>query len=501
MVEKRVFLRGVFINYGQLLVAFVLNFALTPLMLKYLGQAGYGVWAAFSSIMTYFVLLDFGLNTAVAKYTAEYRAVERQDKISAMASTAIIIFGAIALLVLLASFTLACFIDGIFEIPTDLVSPAKTAFVVMSANVALMILASVFGNILYGFQRVDIWKASSIIQLLTNALLVILFLKFGFGLVGLAAASMVSSVLLVYLYLYFIRRGKYGLIFTHRLASMNTLKEIAPFSIRTFVLGVTSRMLYYTGPILVGIILGVSAVTPYDITFKLCFYTTYLFSIISTSMLPKFAEAYALKDIKTLSEIYLKTVKITFALAVFVAALLLSWGEAFINLWVGPAGFAGFPVLLLLVAMNIFHALGTPAIALLQGIGKNKWVTYSEMWNAVLNLALSIALLNNIGLPGIVLAMIVSHIFTSFWVMHGSVLKYAQLKIRDYLLSALLPAVLAGVVSFGLIFPFRKAFLDIGGFQDLFLKGGFMSILFGCAYYAVALNREEKRSVIGLFKG
>jgi|GEM_PF-5141553 len=501
MVEKRVFLRGIFINYGQLIVAFTLNFALTPFILTHLGQAGYGVWSAFSSIMLYFVLFDFGLNTAVAKYTAEYRAVERQGEISAMASTTLLIFGAIALLVLLASVILVCFINNIFDIPAELSASAETAFIVMSANVALMMVAGVFGNILYGFQRVDIWKASSIIQLLTNACFVILFLEFGFGIVGLAAASIVSSAALIYLYLYFIKRGKYGLTFTWRLATLRTLREIAPFSIRTFVLSLTGRVLYYTGPILIGIILGVSQVTPYDITFKLCFYATYLFSIISTSMLPKFAEAHALKDIRTLRAIYLKTVKITFAIAIFAAALLSFWGEAFITLWVGRPGFAGVPVLLLLVAMNVFHALGTPAIALLQGIGKNRWVTYSEMGNAVLNLGLSIALLSNVGLPGIVLAMIASHVLTSFWVMHGCVFEYAQLKIRDYLLSALLPPLLTGIVSVVLVIPFKSVFLDIGGFQDLFLKGGIASILFCCVYFVVALSREEKRSVIGLFKG
>ena len=99
-------------------------------------------------------------------------------------------------------------------------------------------------------------------------------------------------------------------------------------------------------------------------------------------MLPKFAAAYALKDIKDLRDIYLKTAKVTLAIST-ISRFINCLGKAFIILWVGKEGFAGSPVLLLLIAMNVLHALGSPAITLLQGIGKNKWVTYSEIGNAI----------------------------------------------------------------------------------------------------------------------
>ena len=73
------------------------------------------------------------------------------------------------------------------------------------------------------------------------------------------------------------------------LFDMRLLREVLPFSWRTFVLGVTSRVLYYSDYLVIAFFLGAAAVAPYEVAYKVCFLSTYLFSVITTTMFPSFA--------------------------------------------------------------------------------------------------------------------------------------------------------------------------------------------------------------------
>ena len=87
----------------------------------------------------------------MAKYTAEYQAVSKQNKISTMASTALFILELLPCLCSCSSI-LAYFINDIFNIPTDLSTSARVAFIVMGVNVALMILA---GSLVISYMAVN----------------------------------------------------------------------------------------------------------------------------------------------------------------------------------------------------------------------------------------------------------------------------------------------------------------------------------------------------------
>lgn len=499
--EKQIVLRGIIINYLQLFVAFVSNFILTPVILNHLGQAAYGLWAIFSSIMFYFLLFDLGMNTAIAKYTAEYHAIDMQERINKIVSTTFMLFLFIACLIVLISFVLMHFIPGIFKISDYLAAAGKTTFLIMGVNVAISVIGGVFGNVLYGYQRIDIWKLCSITQLITNALLVVLFLKSGFGLIGLSVASTLSTLLLLSLYVLFIYYGKYGVVIAPRLFEFKVFKEIAPYSIRTFVLGISSRVLYYTGPIIIGIFLGTIQVAAYDVTYKLCFYATYVFSIISATFFPKFSRAFALGDIDRLRDLFLMVTKISLAMGTAVSIFIFFCGHSFIALWVGEANFAGTNVLVLLLLMNFFHALGTPVVALLQGIGKNEGVAYSEMVNAGLNIILSVLLIKWLGLPGVVLATLIAHICTSFWVIQISAMKSAKLHFKEYILKAIWPPLFSGIISGGLLWMAMRSLFQVKSFIYLAFNGIIVMVSYGIVYFVIGSTKEERLMYYRLFKG
>jgi len=491
MKESNLIVRGICVNYVHLFVAFLSVFILTPIIIRYLGQTAYGLWAILYSIVGYFALFDFGLNTAVAKYTAEYRARDQRDRLSKLVSTTFAVFIGISCLIVLICIAMAPFIPGLFKIPEDLVSEGRTTFLIMGFNVGLILLAGVFGNIIYGHQRVDVWKIFSIIQLLANAVLTIVLLRSGAGLTGLAAASMASTMILISLYLLFLRRSEYGIVIDPRLADLKIFKETAPYSIRTFILGITNRLVHYTDYIVIGIFLGAASVAPYEIVYKLCFMATYLFSVVSSTMFPKFSNLYALGDAEGLRGLYLKTVKVSVAIMTPVAICLFFWGGEFIGLWVGPENFAGTEILFVLVLLNINHGIGSSAAALLQAIGKNREFVYSEVINAALNVGLSILLIKTMGLLGVALGTLIASWCTSAWFVPVLACKHSGLTVTAFIKQGLAPPLLVGVPITAIIWATKDSWPAAASFYTLAFCGLIVMSVYVALYLTFAMSKGE----------
>jgi O-antigen/teichoic acid export membrane protein len=497
MLEKKLIIRGIYLNYLYLFVGLILSFLLTPIILRYLGQTAYGLWVVFGSVVGYFGLLDFGINTATIKYTAEYRARNEQENVNKYISTILVVFIFIGVFIIVVCFGLTPFIPSLFNIPKDLIPLGQIAFLIMGLNVALGLLGATFGNMIYGYQRVDVWKIFGIIQAIANASFAIIFLRLGFGLIGVVVASLSSVLILIILYLLFIHYSNYAIVIHPKLANVNMLKKIAPYSIRSFVLSLTSQVLYYTDNIVIGIFLGASLVTIYSIAYKLCFFATYMFSIITQTIFPTFTRLYTIEDIDGLESLYLKTVKISVVIMVPIGLFLGFFGRSFINLWVGEENFVGINVLLVLISMDFLHSFGTPAGLLLQAVGKNKAFMFSEMLNSSLNLLLSIILVKRIGLVGVALGTLIASACTSSWIVPLLACKYTRVPVKRYLLSGILPPLLAGIPVAAITWLFIQDFLPNDNFFYLGLKGILIVVIYLAIYFTFVATNEERRTYFG----
>jgi O-antigen/teichoic acid export membrane protein len=491
--DARLVVRGVVANYLHLGVGFLALVILTPVALQTLGAAAYGLWAVFNSLLGYFVLLDFGMSTATAKYTAEYRATARTPALSRLVSTvlaAVLVAGGVVVAVFA---TLAPLVGRALGLPGALASEARLAFILLGVNVAVVLVGGVFGNVIYGHQRVDVWKLYAALQIAANAALSLVFLGLGFGLVGLMAAGLIANVALVGLYLAFLRRSGYGVVVDPRLADRAVFREIGPYSGRTFVLGLTNRLLHYSDFLVIALFLGTAAVAPYEVGYKVCFLTTYVFSVISSTLFPRFAALDARGEVAALRELYLRVVKGSLLVLVPIEIFLLVFGRTLLRVWVGPANALALDVFLVLVAMNVFHALGTPAAMLLQSIGRNRELMYSEIANAVLNVGLSVVLVQRIGLLGVAVGTVVAHLLTSFWVVVVLPARCTRLPLRRYFASAVLPPLLVGVPVLALAVSWVAHVGPPDGVARLALDGVLVALVYAATYWAVGASGEERR--------
>jgi O-antigen/teichoic acid export membrane protein len=445
VVSSAPIVRGVALSYADLFVSIAVSIALTPVILHHLGQSAYGLWAVFGSVVGYFGLFGFGMNSATVKYTAEYHAKSDLQALSRLVSTMVLGIAGIGLAIIVISFGLLPWIPRIFHLPASLVATGQIAFVLMASNVALGLVAGTFNNVIYGFQRVDVIRTFGIVQSVVNLCLTLLFLRWGFGLVGVVLASSAALFMLLFLSLVFLYKSKYRIAIRPSCANLQTLKEIAPYSFRSFILGLTATVLYRTDNIVIGIFLTVAAVAPYSIAYKLSYLGAMVMFRISTTLFPTFTRLYTLGSMDGLRSLYLKTARLSMTIVVPFALILVLAGRGIIDLWVGDTNFVGQSVLVVLVLMNFIHASSGPAAQLLQAVGKNKEFTYSATVNAVLNLGLSIFLCLRMGVIGVALGTLIAHLLTDTWVVTWLACRYISLPLKTYFFKSILPPLLAGV--------------------------------------------------------
>lgn len=66
---------GAILSYLNLIIGNIIPFLYTPIMLRLLGQAEYGLYGIAQSIMGYIGLLNFGIGGTIVRYLSKYRAM------------------------------------------------------------------------------------------------------------------------------------------------------------------------------------------------------------------------------------------------------------------------------------------------------------------------------------------------------------------------------------------------------------------------------------------
>jgi len=494
---------SIFTSYLSFAANILVTILLTPFLIHYLGQSGYGLWATLGSVLAYLSLLDLGLSGTSTKFIAQYRASNDQHGLNIFVTTVFItyfILGIVALgLSILVSFHLA----GFFQLSFDLAETAKGFFLVAGVNFALSFPLAPLNGILFGYQRVDLLNLINTLGFLCNGFLSVLVLKNGLGLVGMAWVALGINLSSAALKWSFIRRKFPHVRIYPALFNLGVLKNALTYAFYLLIISVGAQIVFNTDNIIISKYLGIAAVTAYAVAFRLIFVLMQFIFKIADVLAPVFSELHTLKDTVRLRAVYLESSKVSVALAIPVVIILVFFGEEVIRLWIGEGNFVGTPTLMTLAALTFMHSFVHPGAVMLTGAGKMRGICFFNMAEAAFNLFLSIALVRHMGVLGVALGTILAHALTNLWYIPASAAKEVGLSIRRYIQLVLLRPTLAGLPAITMAIFLRRLILDGNG---LMLAGfslaifvvyllGFLSL--GVTGEERSLYRQKFRSLVG----
>lgn len=278
--------RGATVAMAANVIYLISRLALTPFILAHVTIGEYGLWAFCFVILSYAGMSAFGINNSYIKYTAEYLAAGRKERISGLLSTGVSVMGVLSALLFLLLVWIAPFLARGFNIEPEL---QDTAVFLLTGTALIFLLdltLGAFRGVLEGLQEVAASKRVWLAACLLEAVLIVVFLYCGFGIRGVLYAYAVKSLADVAATMALVFAKLPGLRLSVKLASRDYVDELLVFGGKVQILGILGMFMGSLDRLIITRMLGVEATGLLEVGRKLPFTARSITGAASAPFLP-----------------------------------------------------------------------------------------------------------------------------------------------------------------------------------------------------------------------
>jgi O-antigen/teichoic acid export membrane protein len=442
-MRKLEILKNVGSSWVSLGINIVIGFFLSPFILHRLGDAAFGIWVLIFSVTGYYGIFDLGIRSSVIRYVSKFTAVEDKQGLAKFFNTSLATYTLIGLAVTLITLIGSYFVGSMFQIPPDFLPTARLLFLIVGLSVAIGFPLGIFAGMLEGLQRFYLLNFTNIVSLVLRAVLTVMALRRGYGLVTvglitvlLPLLSSVARAVLVFRILPIPVGWKY--------VDRSVFSEMANYSGVTFVIQVAYKLRFKTDVVVIGKFLGSAAITQFSIGGRLVDYASEVVSSLAQIFLPMSSQSDAKGDLKQLRKIFVAGNRAC-ALVIFpVTAILVILGKSVIEAWVGRKYVAGsYPVMLVLLLPTTLILAQNATPRIIYGMAKHRTLAWITSIEGVANLILSIVLVRWMGVIGDAIGTAVPLSFTALYFTPRYLSRLLGVRVWTFLREAyVLPTVL-----------------------------------------------------------
>jgi len=154
MSRKRKVLQGSASNLIRVLLSMLVSLVLPPFLVHHMAASEYSAWVLILQLSSYVNLLDFGLQTAIGKYVAEYDAGGHRDASHSLVSTSFTLLALAAALACAAVAAMALSVPKLFhQMPAALVPEVRVALLAIGLSSAFALPFGTFLSTFTGLQQ------------------------------------------------------------------------------------------------------------------------------------------------------------------------------------------------------------------------------------------------------------------------------------------------------------------------------------------------------------
>lgn len=481
--------KGSALRVTEFFATTLVTFAMTPFIIRSLGDTMYGLWIFIGSFLGYYGLMDFGLNSAIQRFLSRAIGSNDREEGNKVINTALAIFAIIGIITLLFSVVIAFLFPLLIKNITE-VALFRKIILILGLNFAIGFPLRVFSGILTANIRYDLSTGIEIIKLALRTVLIIILLKAGHGIMGLAFITFIADIT-GYIAKYFVVRHLYNyIIFSRKLIDGSMIKPLFGYSVYTFISQIADQLRFNIDNLVITIFIGLGSVTLYSIAARLISYFKVFISSAIGMLTPLFSQYEAKNDYGAIRDKFIFTTKISSYLSIMIGGILIIFGRAFIQRWVGAKYLNAYPILLILVIPITLALMQNPSYQLLFGISKHKFFTLSNSTEGILNLILSLILVKRFGLIGVALGTAIPMIIIKLFIQPVYTCRFINLSVRKYyfvMFSALFKSI---AIFFVLWAIFKKSIMP--DYLNLFILISIIILLFSITIFFIDLSKGER---------
>ena len=388
-------------TWASLAFTAILGFFLSPFIVHHLGDQQYGVWALIGSVTRYMWLMDLGVRGAVTRYVARNHAKLDHNEAGAYISAALATFSGLACLVLMVGFVLSFLIGNLFSLPPQLVPAARAGLILVSIDIGLNLFTGVYGGVLEALQRYDLLATNTIIGEIIRAAGLVLVLRSGWGIVGVALAALASTAYQIAGQRFLSYRVYPELRISLRRADRGHVRSIITFSSIAMFLHLSNAVISWADPVIIGAFLPVTMITFFAIGSALLTYVQPFSNAVLQMVGPPTAAAQALGETDRVQRILLQSGRLSSLIVLPVTITLMIRGGSFLGLWMGQqyAALSGRVLLILAISLS-FSAPRRIIQTTFISLARHRHLAPYYVSEMLINLALSIYLVQVFGIIG-----------------------------------------------------------------------------------------------------
>ncbi|MDQ4143344.1 MAG: flippase [Actinomycetota bacterium] len=400
-IRGRMLAKNTLLNIGGQAIPLIVSIVSIPYVVKYLGVPRFGLLSLALNVVTYFSILDFGLDRATTRFVAEALGRGDRGQVAAIVWSAALAQFAFGLVAsgLLAVFT-PVVTTRLLDLDADLLRDAQTTLYVLAVAVPILMLTDSLQGVLEATQRFDLVNFVRTPASCMTFLMPTLGAWLRLSLPAIMVLLLVARIAVLLAYCILCMR-QYPDIVRPRLPDTRLLRRLLAFGSWITIAGVATPILTYSDRVIIGSVVGIGAVAYYtaasDIIRRLGTITTGA----GATLFPAFSTLQGAGDSDRITEIFQRSVKYLILMLGVVATTIIVFAHDILRVWLGPE-FArqGSIVLQVLAGATLVNAVAWVPYSLLQAVGRAALVAKIELATIPLSLGILYFLARWFGIPG-----------------------------------------------------------------------------------------------------
>lgn len=493
------FKKGALLSYASIFVTNITGLLLTPYIISSLGNSEYGVYVLVGSIISYLVVLDFGLNNAVVKYITKYRLKNEKVKEENLLAHIGITYLFLAFLASILGLLLVNNFNLIFDkslTPKEL-ELANTLIPFVLINILVILPASVFVAYCHAYDKYVYPKAINLLKTVFRSLLVFLFLYFGYKALAIVIIDSVFNLLVTLgLILFSYKKLKFKLKL-YKL-DFQLWREILYYSAWIFLASIILKLQWQGGQAIVGRQLGAVAVAIFGVGVMLGgYYNAFAFAI-NSMVLPRAVNLVEEgKNGVEITEDMIKIARYILFVLLLVSSGFFLFGKIFIKLWLDETYLPSWDVALCIMIVLTIPLTQIYGNSILEAKSRNRFKSLLSLITVSVAAILAYFLSPLYGLKAVYLpilgAMLIDALFLNLYyvkVFDFNVLIFLKRTILHFGFWISILVIVCNIFLY---------YLSLTSWVHLLTAIAIYGTLYIVLVYRIVLNEDEKNTLKKIF--
>lgn len=491
---------GAILSYFNIIAKNLVTFLYTPFLLRFVGQANYGLFQMTNSVMMGLSLLSMGFSSAYIKFYITYKVNDDDKNMRKLNALYLLLFLFISIVSLIVGSILVLNTNRLFgrSLTEHQLVLTRDLMIIMVIDVAITFVSSVFDSNITVNEQFIFQQSRQLMQTFLVPMICVPLVLMGVGVLSIVITQL--SVTLVFLFLnvrYCLK--KLNMKFDFHDLPIKLLRDLGIFSFFIFLNQIVDLVNNNAPNFILGMYRGAKMVA----TFAVAIQVKNMFFMLSTSLSSLFVPRINQlvnngEGTDVLTEIMIKVGRIQMTILFFVLGGFIVVGKYFIKVWAGTENMMAYYLVIIMVLPSIIPLCQNVGIEIQRAMNKHIFRSIVYVIFAIVNVVITVFGSIHFGLIGASMGFVITVLSANGLLMNWYYYKKMGLNIKKYwkhTLKITIPFIIATVFLLGL-----QEFFSVNNLIGFIIFGLLYSFIYSAIYLLFIMNNYEKSILVNLVK-